>query len=223
MLRQDYLPKNMIILLVRRRKLKKLALSILISILMTPIAFSATVITDPAVFYSMFDHPDTVIDFLKLKDGTSFSNIPDGYKSNTSYLDNPDNLIIYTGESDGIGGFNLIAVKPHAFSDDWSFERAHPTDSKNIRKAVVWFGKGITTGNFDMSVSLTTPQSKPFVMYTEKGFIGIVPSSPLETRFTFEDFHIIFSLETGFSQVDSEPEPPANDYFWQWPSTYREI
>ena len=213
----------MIILLVWRRELKKLALSILISILMAPIAFSATVITDPDVFYSMFDHPDTVIDFLKLKDGTSFSNIPDDYKPNTSYLDNPDNLIIYTGESDGVGGFSLIAVKPHAFSNDWSFERAYPTDSKNIRKAVIWFGKGITTGTYDMSVSITTPQSKPFVMYTEKGFIGIVPSSPLETRFTFEDLHIIFSLETEFSKVDSEPEPPANDYFWEWPSTYREI
>ena len=77
---------------------------------MSPLAFSATVITDLEVFYSMFDHPDTVIDFLKLKDGTSFSNIPEGYKSNTSYMDNPDNLIIYTGESDGIGGFYLISV-----------------------------------------------------------------------------------------------------------------
>ncbi len=223
MLRQNYLPKNMITLLVRRRKLNKLALSILISFSMTSIAFSATVITDPDVFYSMFDNPDTVIDFSKLRDGTSFSKIPDSYKPNTSYLDNPDNLIIHTGESDGIGGFKLIAVTPHAFSSDWSFERAYPTDSKNIRKAVVWFGKGITTGTSDMSVSITTPPSKPFVMHTEKGFIGIVPSSPSETRFTFEDLHFIFSLETEFSQVDSVPEPPANDYFWQWPSTYRKI
>ena len=153
----------------------------------------------------------------------AFSNIPDGYKSNTSYLDNPDDLIIYTGESDGAGGFDLIAVRPHAFSDDWSFERAHKNNSKNIRDTVVWFGQGITTGSFEMVVSSTTPQSKPFVIYTEKGFIGIVPSSPLETRFIFEDLHIIFSLETGFSQVDSEPEPPASNHFWQGPYNYREI
>ena len=200
-----------------------LALALLISILTSPIAFSATVITDPDVFYSMFDHPDTTIDFLKLKDGISFSNIPDGYKSKTSYIENPDNLIIYTGESDGSGGFKFIAVRPHAFSDDWSFERADPTGSKNNRKAIVWFGQGITAGSSEMIVTSTTPQSKPFVIYTEKGFIGIVPSSPLETRFIFEDLHIIFSLETGFSQVDSEPEPPANNHYWHQPNNYREI
>ena len=203
--------------------MKKLALALLISISMTPVAFSAMVITDPDLFYAMFEHPDTTIDFLKLKDGTSFSDIPDGYKSNTSYLENPDNLIVYTGESDGAGGFNLIAVRPNAFSEDWSFERVDPADSKNIREAVVWFGQGITTGSFEMIVTSTTPESKPFVIYTEKGFIGIVPSSPLETRFIFEDLHIIFSLETGFSQVDSEPEPPANNHFWQRPNSYRKI
>ena len=190
---------------------------------MTPVAFSAMVITDPDLFYAMFEHPDTTIDFLKLKDGTSFSDIPDGYKSNTSYLEKSDNLIVYTGESDGAGGFNLIAVRPNAFSEDWSFERVDPTDSKNIRETVVWFGQGITTGSFEMIVSSTTPESKPFVIYTEKGFVGIVPSSPLETRFIFEDLHIIFSLETGFSEVDSEPEPPADNHFWQRPNSYREI
>ena len=203
--------------------MKKLALAILISMVMAPMAYSAMVITDPDVFYSMFDFPDTTIDFLKLKDGTSFSNIPDGYKANTSYLDDPDNLIIHTGESDGVGGFNFIAVRPHAFSDDWSFERAHPMDSKNNREAVVWFGQGITTGSFNLIISSTTPQSKPFVIYTEKGFIGIVPSSPQETRFVFDDFHIIYSLETGFSHVDTEPKPPANNPHWLRPNNYREI
>ena len=203
--------------------MKKLALALLISIFMTPVAFSAMVITDPDLFYAMFEHPATTIDFLKLKDGTSFSDTPDVYKSNTSYLENPDNLIVYTGESDGAGGFNLIAVRPNAFSEDWSFERVDPTDSKNIRETVVWFGQGITTGSFEMIVSSTTPESKPFVIYTEKGFVGIVPSSPLETRFIFEDLHIIFSLETGFSEVDSEPEPPADNHFWQRLNSYREI
>ena len=190
---------------------------------MTPMAYSAMVITDPDVFYSMFDYPETTIDFLQLKDGTSFSSIPDGYKANTSYLDDPDNLIIHTGESDGVGGFKFIAVRPHAFSDDWSFKRAHPTDSKNNREAVVWFGQGITTGSFEMIVSSTTSQSKPFVIHTEKGFIGIVPSSPSETRFVFDDFHIIYGLETGFSQVAPEPEPPANNQYWLRPNNYREI
>ena len=201
--------------------MKKLALAILISMLMPPMAYSAVVIENPDVFYSMFGYPDTTIDFLKLKDGTSFSNIPDGYKSKTSYLDNPDNLIVYTGESDGVGGFKLIAVRPHAFSDDWSFERAHPADSKNNREEIVWFGEGITTGSFEIIVSTTTPQSKPFVIYTGKGFIGVVPSSPQETRFVFDDLHIIYSLETGFSQID--PEPPANNPHWLKPNNYREI
>lgn len=203
--------------------MKKLAIAFLISMLMAPSAYSAMVITDPDVFYSMFDQPDTTIDFLQLKDGTSFSNIPDGYKSKTSYLDNPDNLIVYTGESDGAGGFELIAVRPHAFSDEWSFERSHPADSKNRREAIVWFGQGITTGSYEMIVSSTTPQSKPFVIYTEKGFIGIVPSSPRETRFVFDDLHIIYSLETGFSQIDPEPQPPATNQYWQRLNNYHEI
>jgi hypothetical protein len=190
---------------------------------MTPLAYSAVVITDPDIFYSMFDYPDTTIDFLELKDGTSFSNIPDTYKANTSYLDDPDNLIIHTGESDGVGGFNFIAVRPHAFSDDWSFERLHPTDSKNNREAVVWFGQGITTGSFELIISSTTPQSEPFVIHTEKGFFCIVPTSPQETRFVFNDFHIIYSLEAGFSQVDSVPEPPVDNPHWLKPNTYREI
>jgi len=74
-----------------------------------------------------------------------------------------------------------------------------------------------------MIVTSTTPQSKPFAIYTEKGFIGVVPSSPLETRFIFEDLHIIFSLETGFSAVDSAPQTPANDQIWHRSNNYREI
>jgi hypothetical protein len=207
----------------RRRKLKKLILALLLSVLIAPLAHSAVVITDPDVFYSMFDYPDTTIDFLKLKDGTAFNNLPDHYKANTTYLNDPENLIVHTGKSNGNGGFHYIAVRPHAFSDEWSFERAHPTDLKNNRAAVVWFGQGITTGSFEMIVSSTTPQSKPFVIHTEKGFMGIVPSSPQETRFVFDDCHVIYSLETGFLRLDPAPQPPANNHYLQRPNSYQEI
>ena len=195
--------------------MKKLALALLISALITPAGFSATVIKDPDLFYAMFDRPDTVIDFLKLKDGTSFDKIPDSYTPNTVYLDNPDKLVVYTGESDGAGGFKLIAVRSQAFSDDWSFKGVHPSEPKIFRDNVVWFDQGITTGSFEMIISSTTPQSQPFAIYTEKGFVGVVPSSPEETRFIFEDLHIIFSFETGFSIADSERKPPIIQPFWK--------
>jgi hypothetical protein len=171
----------------------------------------------------MFDYPDTTIDFLKLKDGTAFSNLPDRYKANTTFLDDPENLIVHTGKSNGTGGFNYIVVRPHAFSDEWSFERAHPTDSKNNRAAVVWFGQGITTGSFEMIISSTTPPSKPLVIHTEKGFMAILPSGPQETRFVLDDLHVVFSLEIEFSQLDPAPQPPANNHFRLRTNSYQEV
>lgn len=195
--------------------MKKLTLVLIISMLMTATAFSASMVKDPDLFYSVFLNPDTVIDFLKLKDGTSFDKIPESYTPKTKYLDPPDNLIVYTGESDGKGGFSMIAVRSQAFSDKWAFKGVHPSKPKVLREKVVWFDQGITTGSFEIVISATTAQSQPFAIYTEKGFIGVIPDSPQETRFIFENIHIIYSFETGFAVPDFVPKRPPDRNYWQ--------
>jgi hypothetical protein len=181
--------------------------------MMTATGFAATIIKDPVLFYSIYHNPDTVIDFIKLKDGTAFDNIPDSYTPKTKYLNNPDSLIVYTGERDGRGGFSFVAVRSQAFSENWSFKGVHPTNPKIFREQVIWFDQGITTGSFEIIISSTTHHSQPFAILTEKGFIGIIPSSPQETRFIFEDIHIISSFETGFSLPDVIPRPPSDQLF----------
>ena len=160
---------------------------------------------------------------MKLKDGTSFDNIPDSYIPNTSYQDHPDNLIIHTGKSDGAGGFELIAVRSQAFSDVWSFKATDPDKPGTFRNAIVWFSHGITSGSNEMTISTTSHQAQPFVIYTEKGFIGIVPSNPQETLFVFEDLHLISSFETGFAKVIPDAEPPREQPFWEKNDGYQRI
>jgi hypothetical protein len=38
-------------------------------------------------------------------------------------------------------------------------------------------------------------------MYTNKGFMGIIPDTPQEILFIFENLHFIFSFETEFSKT----------------------
>lgn len=201
--------------MVKNRMLQRIALALFIGILTTTTGFSATVIKDPDLFYSIYHKPETVIDFFKLKDGVSFTNIPNSYTPKTTYLDNPDNLIVYTGERDGAGNFKFIAVRSHAFSDNWSFKGVHPDKPKIFREHVIWYDQGITTGSFEIIITSTSGKSQPFVIHTEKGFIGIIPSSPQETRFIFEDIHIISSFKTGFTIINDVPEPPQNRFFWK--------
>jgi hypothetical protein len=203
--------------------MKRLALAILVTVLLAANGFSATVIRDPNVFYTLYGRPNTVLDFLKLKDGTTFDNIPDRYIPNTSYQDHPDNLILHTGKSDGAGGFELIAVRSQAFSDVWSFKATNPNKPGTFREAIVWFSSGITSGSNEMTISAASHQAQPFAIYTEKGFIGIVPSNPQETLFVFEDLHLISSFETGFSEVNSDAKPPRKPPFWEERKEYQRI
>lgn len=201
----------------------RLALALIMTILIATTCFSATVITDPNVFYSLYSKPNTVLEFLKLKDGTTFKRIPDSYIPNTSYKDQADKLIIHTGKSDGAGGFELIAVRSQAFSDVWSFKATIPNKPDTYRDAIVWFSQGITSGNNEMIITSSPHQSEPFAIYTEKGFIGIVPSNPQETLFIFEDLHLISRFETGFSEVAPDVEPPREQPLWEKFEGYHRI
>ena len=87
----------------------------------------------------------------------------------------------------------------------------------------MWFAHGITTGSNEMIITSTAHQSQPFVIYTEKGFMGIVPADPQETIFIFQDLHIVSGFETGFSNVHADPEPPETQPFLKEFDGYRRI
>ena len=49
-----------------------------------------------------------------------------------------------------------------------------------------------------MTVVAPSGKSAPFVLYTNKGFMGVVPDNPRETVFIFDNFSVVFSFETEF-------------------------
>lgn len=187
--------------------MKKLALVLLISLLLAPDALSFTIIKDIDEFYSMFGSPQKIIDFLKLKDGTSIEKILAGFEPETSFISGSDSCMILSGEKSGDSSLLPLAVSSQAFSDDWCFRGAHPTIAGLYCEVIIWFDQGITTGNYKMAVSVTAGDSEPFVMYTNKGFIGIIPTSPKETDFIFDNFTKVFGFETRFSKDIFTPEP----------------
>jgi hypothetical protein len=74
-----------------------------------------------------------------------------------------------------------------------------PKKPGSFCKTVVWFDQGISAGDYKMTVVATPGQSQPFAIFTNKGFIGIMPDSPQETLFVLGDISYITFFETEFS------------------------
>lgn len=185
--------------------MKKAILTLLIVFLLASKAFSFTIITDPNVFYAFYEKPTKVINFTELKDGTSYNTILAQFKSNT-----PD-----SSESDCLapraGDFEALTVLPGAFSKVWSFRGSDPESAYSFCDTILWFDQGISTGNYHMAISTRAGRSQPFAIYTNKGFMGILPDTPKETLFIFENLHFIFSFETDFSKTT--PMSESRDSF----------
>ena len=175
--------------------MKKVTLIILVNFALASNVFSYTVITDPNVFYAFFENPAKVIDFSELKDGTSYKNIPGRLEPDTFKVSEPDCINNHAGD------LNALTVWPSAFSNAWSFLGADPVQAHSFCDAILWFDQGISTGDYSMAVSTNARRSQPFTMYTNKGFMGIIPDTPQETLFIFEKLHFIFSFETEFSKT----------------------
>jgi len=178
--------------------LKKLVLILLISFMMVPRVFSYSIITDPDVFYSFFENPLTTIEFSKLKDGTSYEKIQYRIKPDTVAVSEPQCSMIGKGDIHSIGSENSISVRSDAFSDDWSFSARDIKKPEVSCEAVIWFNQGISAGDSKITVATSTGKSEPFVLYTNKGFMGVVPDNPQETVFIFDNFSAVFSFETKF-------------------------
>ena len=175
--------------------MKKVAFIFVMDFLLASSAFSYTIITDPNVFYAFFEKPKEIIDFTKLKDGTSYVSIQEQFRSNASHAYEPD--CINSRQSD----FEALTVFPGAFSDEWSFKGADPQKDYSFCDTILWFDQGISTANYHMTISTNSRRSQPFAIYTNKGFMGILPDTPQETLFVFENLHFIFSFETDFSKT----------------------
>jgi hypothetical protein len=98
------------------------------------------------------------------------------------------------------GSNNSISVRSDAFSDDWSFSARDLKRPEVSCEAVIWFNQGISAGVSKITVAKSTGKSEPFVLYTNKGFMGVVPDNHQETLFIFDNFSAIFSFETKFSR-----------------------
>jgi len=199
--------------------MQRFFLTVAIGVLLAPTASAYTVITDPEVFYSRYASPKIVIDFTELKDGTAIENLSIGYKPQTSWVSDPNhNCLMSADEKDGNSSPASLAVRSQAFSDDWSFRGADPKTPGLFCEIITWFVQGITSGQYHLAVSAAAGRSEPFAMYTNTGFIGVIPSSARETNFIFDTFNTVFSFETGYSQANPEPKPSSTphrgrDYF----------
>lgn len=166
--------------------------------MMVPRVFSYSIITDPDVFYSFFEKPMTTIEFSKLKDGTSYENIRHRIKPDPPAGSEPRCSIFDNGDIHFTGSHNRISVRSDAFSDDWSFSAMDLNRPEVSCEAVIWFNQGISAGDSVIAVASSSGKSQPFALYTNKGFMGVVPDNPRETVFIFDNFSAVFSFETAF-------------------------
>ena len=175
--------------------MKKVVLTILINFAMASNVCAYTTIKDPNVFYSFFEKPAKIIDFAELKDGTLYGNVTDRVELDIPEGSEPNCI------NNRAGNLNALTVGPSAFSNTWSFQGVEPVQEQSFCDVVLWFDQGISTGDYNLVVSTTAGRSKPFAIYTNKGFMGIIPDTPQETLFIFENLHFIFSFETEFSKT----------------------
>ncbi len=158
-------------------------LSLLLILLIAPNCFAYTIINDPDVFYTMYENPDTTIDFTKLKNGISFDAVPDTWSE----------LILATGS------YNYV-VREYSFSDDWWFR--HVYSQTVINTSVSW--KNGSISNYNMGIYAFNPQ--PFTLTTSNGFIGIIPDDMQDSHYVLGDIDI-YNLEAGFTTITSTPVP----------------
>jgi hypothetical protein len=177
---------------------KKLTIILALSFLIIPEAFSYSIIREPDLFYSFFEKPMTTIDFSALKDGTPYEKIQHRIKSEALVVSEPQCTIFEKSDINLTDAGKRIPVRSNAFSNEWLFSVENLISPEVSCEAVLWFNQGISAGGSKIIVTSSSGKSEPFVLYTNKGFIGVVPDNPKETEFIFDNFSAIFSFESNF-------------------------
>ena len=183
--------------------MKKATIVIIICLLAVQSVFAFTSISDPNVFYSFFEKPETIIEFTQLRDGTTLDNTPIGFKPATTYAAQPVCTFLSIGENEDDKDLKPLAVRSNAFSKAWSFMVANPKEPDSFCDAILWSGQSLSLANKNITVVAASGQSQPFALYTNKGFIGILPDDPHETIFILDKCTQVFSFETKFSRTAS--------------------
>ena len=178
--------------------MKKLTIILALSFLIIPEAFSYSIIREPDLFYSFFEKPMTTIDFRALKDGTPYEKIQYRIKSEALVVSEPQCTIFGKSDINLTGAGKRISVKSDAFSNEWLFSARDLFHPEVSCETVLWFNQGISAGDSKITITSSTGKSEPFVLYTNKGFIGVVPDNPQETEFIFDNFSAVFSFESNF-------------------------
>jgi len=182
---------------------KKLTIILALSFLIIPEAFSYSIIREPDLFYSFFEKPMTTIDFRTLKDGTPYEKIQYRIKSEALVVTEPQCNIFGNNDIHLAGGGNGISVRSDAFSNKWLFSAGNLTNPEVSCEAVLWFNQRISAGDSKIIVTSSSGKSEPFVLYTNKGFIGVVPDNTQETEFIFDNFSAVFSFESKFLRAST--------------------
>ena len=185
--------------------LRRLILALMLVLLSAPGGFSYTII-DVNLFYAFYEKPNKVIDFTEFKDGSTITEISGEFQLNLMYQAKPDCLASGPSGQTSPEALDTIALQSDAFSDDWSFKAVSEKKPDAYCEAVLWFDQGISPGKFKLAVTATSGRSKPFVLYTNKGFLGVVPDSPSETVFIFDNISAVFLFETDFPNTSSESD-----------------
>ena len=185
--------------------MRRLILTLMMLLLSAQGGFAYTII-DVNLFYAFYEKPNKVIDFTEFKDGSTITEISGEFQLNLMYQAKPDCLASDQSDQNSSEALDAIALQPDAFSDDWSFKAVSENRSDTFCEAVLWFDQGISPGKFKLAVTATSGHSKPFVLYTNKGFLGIVPDSPNETVFIFDNISAVFLFETDFPKSSSESD-----------------
>ena len=178
--------------------MKKLIIFLAVSFLILPKAFSYSIIRDPDLFYSFFEKPMMTIDFTTLKDGTPYEMIRYRINSEPAVVSEPRCNIYGNSDIHLTEDATGISVRPDAFSNEWLFSARDLIKPDVSCEAVLWFNQGISAGDSKISITSSTGKSEPFVLYTNKGFIGVVPDNHRETEFVFDGFSAVFSFESNF-------------------------
>ena len=182
-------------------QLKKTVFILLAGFMIVPRAFSFTIISDSDLFYSFFEKPMTIIEFAYLKDGTTLNSVRNRNSTSNLIRFEPECLLFGRNDIQFAGNAGRISVIPNAFSDDWFFKATGNKEGESICEAIAWFNQGISSGERKMTVIAPPGKSSPFVIYTNKGFKGVVPDNSQETVFIFEDVSVVFSFETEFQKT----------------------
>ncbi len=162
--------------------------------------------SDEAYFTSIYGNPTETIDFTRLKDGSTFSELASGGWITSPYINS------YSSGPDG----NNFSVGEDAWSDNYLIRSVWAGVS--FWTATDWYGDYVRPHSDSMTTRRLSVHSigdaSPISLYVESdsynGFVGFIPETAQDREFQYLQSNLrILSMQGGFSQVSQVPSPGA--------------